>query len=130
MNIWSCPRSCLRSCLRFYLRGVLGFALLPAVVAAASLDAAERQVIDRAEQAILALESDRRALMAQAHLKEQECLKRFASAGCLEDLRQSVTTASRDLDLAAETLREGMRRTQANARQRARDTRSKADGAS
>jgi hypothetical protein len=41
-----------------------------------------------------------------------------------------VTAASRDLDLAAETLREGMRRTQANARQRARDARSKTDGAS
>ena len=122
MNSWSCLRPC--------LPGVLGLVLLPAVVAAACLDAAERQVIDRAEQAILALEKDRQALLAEAHLKEQACLRRFASAGCLEDLRQSVTAASRDLDLAAETLREGMRRTQANARQRARDARSKTDGAS
>jgi hypothetical protein len=122
MNSWSCLRPC--------LPGVLGFFLLPAVVAAAGLDAAERQVIDRAEKAILALEKDRQSLLAQAHLKEQECLRRFASAGCLEDLRQSVTAASRDLDLAAEALREGVRRTQANARQRARDTRSKTDGAS
>ena len=122
MNSWSCLRPC--------LPGVLGLVLLPAVVAAAGLDAAERQVIDRAEQAILALEKDRQALLAEAHLKEQACLRRFASAGCLEDLRQSVTAASRDLDLAAETLREGMRRTQANARQRARDASLKTDGAS
>ena len=98
-------------------------AFLTGPLAAAELEPHEKASIERARQAIALLEQDHQALMADAHLKEKACLARFVSASCLEDLRQAVTKASRDIDLAAETLRESIRQVQADARQRARNAR-------
>ncbi|MEY3095763.1 MAG: hypothetical protein ACO2Z5_03700 [Burkholderiaceae bacterium] len=98
-------------------------AFLAGPLVAEELQPHEKAAIEKARQALVVLEKDHQALMADAHLKEKACLARFVSASCLEDLRQEVTKASRDIDLAAETLRESIRQVQADARQRARDAR-------
>ncbi|MFM1928288.1 MAG: hypothetical protein RIR28_871 [Pseudomonadota bacterium] len=98
-------------------------AFLAGPLLAEELQPHEKAAIEKARQALVVLEKDHQALMADVHLREKACLARFVSASCLEDLRQEVTKASRDIDLAAETLRESIRQVQADARQRARDAR-------
>jgi ABC-type transporter MlaC component len=87
---------------------------------AATLNDAEQAVVDRANQALADIEQQRKALYQVSSQKEQGCLKQFISAPCLEDLRQAHAAASRDLDLAAEGLKEQIREAQASARARAR----------
>ena len=87
---------------------------------AASLNDNEQAVVDRANKALAEIEQQRKALYQASSQKEQGCLKKFISAPCLEDLRQAHAAASRDLDLAAEGLKEQIREAQASARARAR----------
>ena len=87
---------------------------------AAALNDAEQAVVDRANQALADIEQQRKALYQASSQTEQGCLKQFISAPCLEDLRQAHAAASRDLDLAAEGLKEQIREAQASARARAR----------
>jgi hypothetical protein len=87
---------------------------------AAVLNDNEQAILDRANKALAEIEQQRKALYQVASQQEQVCLKQFISAPCLEDLRQSHAAASRDLDLAAEGLKEQIREAQASARARAR----------
>ncbi len=87
---------------------------------AAILNDSEQAVVDRANLALAEIEKQRKALYQASSQQEQVCLKKFISASCLEDLRQSHAAASRDLDLAAEGLKEQIREAQASARARAR----------
>ena len=87
---------------------------------AASLNDNEQAVVDRANKALADIEQQRKVLYQASSQTEQGCLKKFISAPCLEDLRQSHAAASRDLDLAAEGLKEQIREAQASARARAR----------
>lgn len=88
--------------------------------AAAALNDNEQAVVDRANQALAEIEKQRKALYQASSQQEQVCLRKFISAPCLEELRQSHAAASRDLDLAAEGLKEQIREAQASARARAR----------
>jgi hypothetical protein len=90
---------------------------------AAGLTAAEQSVIDQANSGIQALEVDRLALQRKAHLTEKDCLKRFISAACLEEVRQSYFTEEREIDLKIEEQRLVIRRTEAEARRRDREQR-------
>lgn len=87
---------------------------------AAVLNDSEQAIVDRANQALAEIEKQRKALYQASSQQEQVCLKKFISAPCLEELRQSHAAASRDLDLAAEGLKEQIREAQASARARAR----------
>ncbi|MEY4725287.1 MAG: hypothetical protein RL043_1436 [Pseudomonadota bacterium] len=87
---------------------------------AAVLNDSEQAVVDRANLALTEIEKQRKVLYQASSQQEQVCLKKFISAPCLEDLRQSHAAASRDLDLAAEGLKEQIREAQASARARAR----------
>ncbi len=87
---------------------------------AAVLNDSEQAVVDRANLALAKIEKQRKVLYQASSQQEQVCLKKFISAPCLEDLRQSHAAASRDLDLAAEGLKEQIREAQASARARAR----------
>ena len=87
---------------------------------AAVLNDNEQAVVDRANKALAEIEQQRKVLYQVSSQQEQVCLKQFISAPCLEDLRQSHAAASRDLDLAAEGLKEQIREAQASARARAR----------
>lgn len=87
---------------------------------AAVLNDSEQAIVDRANQALAEIEKQRKALYQASSRQEQVCLKKFISAPCLEELRQSHAAASRDLDLAAEGLKEQIREAQASARARAR----------
>lgn len=97
-----------------------GMAGLPSPVLAANLSESEQAIVDRANQGLSQIEKERAALRQASSRREQACLQKFLSADCLEDLRQSHAAASRDLDLAAESLREQIREAQARARARAR----------
>ncbi|MGA0864974.1 hypothetical protein GH816_00095 [Betaproteobacteria bacterium LSUCC0115] len=96
----------------------LGFWAQPSL--AAVLNDNEQAVVDRANKALAEIEQQRKVLYQVSSQQEQVCLKQFISAPCLEDLRQSHAAASRDLDLAAEGLKEQIREAQASARARAR----------
>ncbi|MFZ9764293.1 MAG: hypothetical protein ACO3B9_02915 [Burkholderiaceae bacterium] len=96
----------------------LGFWAQPSL--AAVLNDNEQAVVDRANKALAEIEQQRNVLYQVSSQQEQVCLKQFISAPCLEDLRQSHAAASRDLDLAAEGLKEQIREAQASARARAR----------
>lgn len=87
---------------------------------AAVLNDSEQAIVDRANQALAEIEKQRKALYQASSQQEQVCLRKFISAPCLEELRQSHAAASRDLDLAAEGLKEQIREAQASARARAR----------
>jgi hypothetical protein len=87
---------------------------------AAVLNDSEQAIVDRANQALAEIEKQRKALYQASSQQEQVCLKKFISAPCLEELRQSHAAASRDLDLATEGLKEQIREAQASARARAR----------
>jgi hypothetical protein len=93
------------------------------VAQAAGLTAPEQSVIDQANSSIQALEVDRLALQRKAHLTEKDCLKRFVSAACLEEVRQSYFTEEREIDLKIEEQRLLIRRTEAEARRRDREQR-------
>jgi len=90
---------------------------------AAGLTASEQSAIDQANSSIQALEVDRLALQRKAHLTERDCLKRFVSAACLEEVRQSYFTEEREIDLKIEEQRLVIRRTEAEARRRDREQR-------
>lgn len=90
---------------------------------AAVLTAAEAELKAQAQQGISQVESDRRLLMARLYAEEQDCLQRFISAPCLEDLRQEAARENRILDLAKESLLQSIRRLEAEARKRSRDQR-------
>jgi len=81
---------------------------------------AEQAIVDRANSALAEIDQQRQVLYKASSEQEQRCLNKFISAPCLEDLRQSHAAASRDLDLAAEALKEQSREAQAKARARAR----------
>jgi hypothetical protein len=87
---------------------------------AATLNDAEQAMVNRANAALAEIQKQRTVLYQASSQQEQVCLKKFISAPCLEDLRQSHAAASRDLDLAAEKLKEQIREAQASARARAR----------
>ncbi len=87
---------------------------------AAVLNGSEQAIVDRANLALAEIETQRKALYQASSQQEQVCLKKFISAPCLEELRQSHAAASRELDLAAEGLKEQIREAQASARARAR----------
>lgn len=90
---------------------------------AAGVTASEQSVIDQANSSIQALEVDRVALQRKAHISERDCLKRFVSAACLEEVRQSYFTEEREIDLKIEEQRLVIRRTEAEARRRDREQR-------
>ncbi|MFM1827700.1 MAG: hypothetical protein RLY67_1081, partial [Pseudomonadota bacterium] len=97
--------------------------LFTASAQAAGLNASEQSAIDQANSSIQALEVDRLALQRKAHLTEKDCFKRFVSAACLEEVRQSYFTEEREIDLRIEEQRLVIRRTEAQARRRDREQR-------
>jgi hypothetical protein len=98
----------------------IGLTVGPLPSRAATLNEAEQAIVDRANTALSEIEKQRQVLYQASSQQEQVCLQKFISAPCLEDLRQSHAAASRDLDLAAEGLKEQIREAQASARARAR----------
>jgi hypothetical protein len=74
----------------------------------------------RLRSGLAAISEERTLLRSTFSAQEQQCLRRFVSAACLEDVRQAQARSMRELDLAQEMLNLEIRQLHADARQRAR----------
>lgn len=59
------------------------------------------------------LAEQEQANAAVAHTREQQCLSRFFSAPCLEDLRQDMASKDQDIRLARAAANRGLRELEA-----------------
>lgn len=100
---------------------VLGLSLPLQAIAEADSKAefvAEKEA--RLRSGLSAISEERTLLRSSFSAQEQQCLRRFVSAACLEETRQAQARAMRELDLAQEMLNLEIRQLHADARQRAR----------
>lgn len=74
----------------------------------------------RLRNGISALEEERLQVRVRFAAMELQCLQKFVSSACLEDVRQEYTRALRELDLVQEMLNIEIRQLHSAARQRAR----------
>jgi hypothetical protein len=101
------------------LSGFLGLALPLQALADAYTDyAAEKEA--RLRSGLSSISEERTVLRSAFSAQEQQCLRRFVSAACLEDVRQAQARAMRELDLAQEMLNLEIRQLHAEGRQRSR----------
>ena len=99
---------------------VLVFAIVPVGVRADAQTDFEALQEARLRAGLLALTEERQSLRSRYAAQEMDCLDRFLSAVCLEDVRQGYARALRELDLVQESMELQIRQVQAGARQRAR----------
>jgi hypothetical protein len=98
---------------------VLGLALPLQALAEVYPDfVAEKEA--RLRSGLSSISEERTVLRSAFSAQEQQCLRRFVSAACLEDVRQAQARAMRELDLAQEMLNLEIRQLHADARQRSR----------
>jgi hypothetical protein len=97
----------------------MGLVVPLALAADSSTDyVAEKE--SRLRSGLAAVAEERAMVRSVFNAREQQCLRRFASAACLEEARQARARALRELDLAQEMLNLEIRQLHADARQRAR----------
>lgn len=78
------------------------------------------------EQEIQRIEAERLVFQRDLALREEQCLKRFFSAPCLEDIRAEYLREMRGFDLRREAALQAMRDIDARARADAREERIRA----
>jgi hypothetical protein len=98
----------------------LAFAIAPGGVRADAQTDFEALQEARLRSGLVALTEERQNLRARYAAQEMDCLDRFLSASCLEDVRQGYARALRELDLVQESMELQIRQVHAGARQRAR----------
>lgn len=75
------------------------------------------------EQQIDRIEFERRAFQRDLAKREEVCLKRFYSAGCIEEIRTEHLKAMRGFDIRRETELQALRDIDAEIRKRSRERR-------
>lgn len=75
------------------------------------------------EQQIERIEFERRAFQRDLAKREEACLKRFYSAGCIEDIRTEHLKAMRQFDIRRESELQALRDIDAEIRARSRERR-------
>jgi hypothetical protein len=98
----------------------MGISVMPRLAQADVLSEFDAFQETRLREGLVALATERRRVFERFSAQEIDCLDRFFSASCLEDVRQGYARALRELDLLQESLGLDIRRLQASARQRAR----------
>jgi len=69
------------------------------------------------------IESERRAFQRDLAKREEACLKRFYSAGCIEEIRTEHLKSMREFDIRRETELQALRDIDAEIRKRSRERR-------
>jgi hypothetical protein len=79
------------------------------------------------EAKLTAIESQRLGFQRDLAKREETCLARFYSAGCMEDIRAEYLKTMRDFDLAREAELQALRDIDAEIRSRSRARRAEAN---
>ena len=98
----------------------IAFALAPLGLYAEPRADLESVQEERLRGGLAALAEERQRIRGRYAEQELDCLDRFLSASCLEDVRQGYARALRELELLQESMELQIRQLQASARQRAR----------